>query len=209
MKRVISAILGILLIGIVIYLGVKSGSDSRFVVPFGLTSALVAPLGISALGYSIRKEDPTLKKLALVPEIDSLIEKAETEAQKIKRLKREKEELLNYIQNETKRIALEERRKILETDIKRVLHEYQKVNIEFAEIEGRKPDLQEISSEIRKFYTNSSEKSLTVFGEKYVVENIFDFYNLPAIIMVNAINKLVVMLVEAIQELVNCIINRD
>jgi len=209
MKRVISAILGILLIGIVIYLGVKSGSDIRFVVPFGLTSALVAPLGISALGYSIRKEDPTLKKLALVPEIDSLIEKAETEAQKIKRLKREKEELLNYIQNETKRIALEERRKILETDINRVLHEYQKVNIELAEIEGRKPDLQEISSEIRKFYTNSSEKSLTVFGEKYVVENIFDFYNLPAIIMVTAINKLVVMLVEAVQELVNCIINRD
>ena len=42
------------------------------------------------------KEDPTLKKLALVPEIEDLIEKAETESQKIERLKREKQELLNY-----------------------------------------------------------------------------------------------------------------
>ena len=60
MKRVISAILGIRLIGVVVFLGIKSGSDSIFVIPFGIASALIAPIGISALGYSVKKEDLTL-----------------------------------------------------------------------------------------------------------------------------------------------------
>lgn len=209
MKRIISAVLGIILIGIVVFLGVKSGDDSWFVVPFGITSALIAPLGISALGYSIRKEDPTLKKLALVPEIDSLIEKAETEAEKIKRLKREKNELLNYIQNETKRIALVERKKILETEIQRISDEYQKVKLELAQIEGKKPNMDEISGEIRKFYTNKSEASLIVFGERYVIKSIYDFYNLPAIIIINAMNKMVIMFVDRIQIMINRVINKD
>ena len=111
MKRVISAILGVILIGIVIFLGIKTEDGNIYIILFGLSSALVAPVGISALGYSIRKEDKTLKKLAMVPEIDNLIERAETEQEKIKRLKREKNELLNYIRNDTKRIALVERKK--------------------------------------------------------------------------------------------------
>lgn len=209
MKRVISAILGIILIGIVIFLGIMSGKDNRFVIPFGLTSALVAPLGISALGYSIRKEDPTLKKIALVPEIDSLIERAETESEKIKRLKREKEELLNYIKNDTKRIALVERKKIIEADMQRTVNEYMKVNAELAEIDGEKPDMQEISSEIRKFYKDNSKAKLTIFGEDYEIESIYDFYNLPAAIIVNATNKLIITFVDAMQDLINSIINRD
>ena len=134
MKRVISAILGVILIGIVIFLGIKTEDGNIYIILFGLSSALVAPVGISALGYSIRKEDKTLKKLAMVPEIDNLIERAETEQEKIKRLKREKNELLNYIRNDTKRIALVERKKILESDIRRLWEEYEKVNSELAEI---------------------------------------------------------------------------
>ena len=126
MKRVISAILGVILIGIVIFLGIKTEDGNIYIILFGLSSALVAPVGISALGYSIRKEDKTLKKLAMVPEIDNLIERAETEQEKIKRLKREKNELLNYIRNDTKRIALVERKKILESDIRRLWEEYEK-----------------------------------------------------------------------------------
>lgn len=110
MKRVISAILGVILIGIVIF----RNKDGRWEYLYNFIWAVFCvsgAVGISALGYSIRKEDKTLKKLAMVPEIDNLIERAETEQEKIKRLKREKNELLNYIRNDTKRIALVERKK--------------------------------------------------------------------------------------------------
>jgi len=207
MKRILSAVIGFVLVGIVIFLGINSGIDNRFIIPFGLASALIAPLGISALGYSIRKEDPMLKKLAMVPEIDNLIEKAETESQKIKRLKREKEELLAYIKTDTKRIALLERKKLLESDIQRSYEEYVKVNAELIALVGEELDIQEMSSEIRDVITNNSEASLTIFGEKYVVENIFDFYNLPAIVITNGMNKLVVAIVTGIQKLINIILN--
>ncbi len=55
MRRIISAIIGVFLIGIVLWLGVKSGSDSKYIIAFGLTSALMAPMGLSALGYSIKR----------------------------------------------------------------------------------------------------------------------------------------------------------
>ena len=207
MKRILSAIIGFIFVGIVIFLGVNSGIDSRFIIPYGLASALIAPLGISALGYSIRKEDPTLKRLALIPEIDNLIEKAETESQKIKRLKREKEELLAYIKTDTKRIALLERKKLLELDIQRSYEEYVKVNTELIALVGEELDIQEMSSEIRDVITKNSETSLTIFGERYVVENIFDFYNLPAIVITNGINKLVIVLITGIQRLINIILN--
>ena len=82
MKRIISAIIGIFLIGVVIYLGLKSGDDNKYIVPFGLTSALIAPMGLSALGYSIKRKDDTLQKLAKISQIDALIEQAETEEEK-------------------------------------------------------------------------------------------------------------------------------
>lgn len=94
MKRFISAILGVLLILIVVYFGIKSGNNNKYIVPFGIASALIAPIGISALGYSFKKEDSTLQQLALVPEIDNLIEKAKTETEKIEQLKIEKEKIL-------------------------------------------------------------------------------------------------------------------
>ena len=207
MKRIISAIIGLVFVGIVIFLGVNSGTDSRFIIPFGLASALIAPLGISALGYSIRKEDPTLKRLALVPEIDNLIEKAETESQKIKRLKREKEELLTYIRTDTKRIALLERKKLLELDIQRSYEEYEKVSAELMALVGETLDMQEMSGEIKEVIADKSEASLTIFGEKYVVKNIYDFYNLPAIIITNGINRLIVTFVIGLQKLINVILN--
>lgn len=208
MKRVISAILGVILIGIVIFLGIKTEDGNVYILLFGLSSALVAPVGISALGYSIRKEDKTLKKLAMVPEIDNLIERAETEQEKIKRLKREKNELLNYIRNDTKRIALVERKKILESDIRRLYEEYEKVNSELAEIEEEKPDISQMSNEITKLCKDHTESKVTVWGESYTIRGIYDLYSLPAKIIINMMNKMIIYTIEAIQNLINSIINK-
>ena len=46
MKRIISAIVGFILIGVVIYLGIKSSDDNIYIMLFGVASALIAPMGL-------------------------------------------------------------------------------------------------------------------------------------------------------------------
>lgn len=219
MKRLISAGVGILLIGVVIYLGIQSGVNNIYIAPFGIVSALVAPLGLSALGYSIKKEDETLKKLAMIPKIDELIEQAETETEKIERLKREKEVLLSYIENETKRIAKIERKKILETDAKRILEEYEQIIDELNIMSNNIPDMQNVSEEIQQLYNIHNQMEITgqfdatkgvvvsILGIKYRVAGIFDIYRLPAEILVDQINRMTINLLESIYEIISSFAN--
>lgn len=218
MKRIISAIIGIFLIGIVIYLGMKSGDDNKYIVPFGLTSALIAPIGLSSLGYSIKRKDDTLQKLAKISQIDELIEQAETEEVKIKRLKKEKDVLLDYIKNETKIISKIERKKILEADAKRILDEYKAVVEELNTMSNMKIDLENVSEEIQELYNIHSENTnksrnneqgfdLTILGLIYQVHGLLDIYRLPAEILVDLIEKFVKNLSDGIQELAKRISN--
>ncbi len=211
MKRIISAIIGFILIGIVIYLGIKSGDSNKYIVPFGLTSALIAPMGLSALGYSVKRKDDTLQKLAKISQIDELIEQAETEEEKIRRLKKEKDVLLDYIKKETKRISKIERKKILEADAKRILIEYKQVINEIAAISNDEIDLENVSEEIRELYNIQNQKpnetcgneqgfNLAIWGLNYTVQGLFDIYRLPAEILVDQIDKCMQALFEVIQK---------
>lgn len=212
MKRIISAIIGVFLIGIVIILGIRSDDDNRYIVPFGLTSALIAPMGLSALGYSIKRKDETLQKLAQVSQIDELIEQAETEAEKIKRLNKEKDALLDYIKNETKRISKIERKKILEADAKRILDEYKLVVGELSAMPNCEVNLDNVSEEIKELYniqskiTNSQHNEdqsriLGILELNYMIHILLDIYRLPVDILVNLIDNFVKRLSGGIQEL--------
>lgn len=218
MKRIISAIIGIFLIGVEIYFGIESGDDSKYIVPFGLTSALIAPMGLSALGYSVKRKDDTLQKLAKIPQIDELIEQAETEEEKIKRLKKEKDVLLDYIKNETKRISKIERKKILESDAKRILDEYNEVVEEINSMSNMEIDLENISEEIQELYNIHSENrnedfrnehgfNLKILGFNYTVQGLLDIYRLPAEVLVDQIDKFMQVLLEIILNLVSGILN--
>lgn len=200
MKRIISAIIGILLIGVVIYLGIKSGNNNKYIVPFGLTSALIAPMGLSALGYSVKRKDETLEKLTKISQIDELIEQAETEEQKIKRLRKEKDVLLNYIKEETKRISKIERKKILEAEAKRILIEYKQVVNEIADMSNEEIDLGNVSEEIRELYNIQIQKSnescgneqgleLAILGLNNMINGLVDVYSLPIEFLVDQIDK--------------------
>lgn len=218
MKRIISAIIGAFLIGIVIWLGVKSGSDSKYIVPFGLTSVLIAPMGLSALGYSIKRKDDTLQKLANISQIDELIEQAETEEEKIRRLKKEKDVLLDYIKNETKRISKIERKKILEADAKRILDEYKEVVGELNIVSNMEIDLEDVSEEIQELYSiqnkdsrevdnNEQGSKLVVLGINYTIQGLFDIYRLPAEILMDQIDRFMKILHREIEELMKHILN--
>lgn len=132
MKRKIFLFLfGFILIIIVVFLGIKSASNSTFVVPFGLACALIAPVGISCITsvFNIGSND-TLKKLLKIPEIDKLIQKAETQEEKIKLLEEERRQLSNIVKYETLKYAALERRKYLEIEAENILKEYEKVENE-------------------------------------------------------------------------------
>lgn len=192
-------------------MGLKSGDDNKYIVSFGLTSALIAPMGLSALGYSVKRKDDTLQKLAKIPQIDELIEQAETEEEKIKRLKKEKDVLLDYIKNETKRISKIERKKILEADAKRILDEYKEVVEEINGMSNMEIDLENVSEEIQELYNIHSEKenedcsdehgfNLTILGLNYTVQGLLDIYRLPAEVLVDQIDKFVKIVFGGIQE---------
>ena len=151
-KNMIYALMGIIFLGIVVFLGVKSINNNFYIVPFGIASAIVAPMGLSALGYSFKTEDPTLKKLALIPEIDSLIEKAETEAEKIECLKIEKKQLLEYIKHEVDRAEKIERKKVIEGEILRILNEYRKVLEDIKELPDVDENTKKSCSEVEELY---------------------------------------------------------
>ncbi|MEL7079354.1 MAG: hypothetical protein AAFY50_03355 [Cyanobacteria bacterium J06648_1] len=74
LKKIISALVAVVLIGITIYLGALSINDSNFVVPFGLACAIAAPTGLTLLGFVISgSNDEIVQQLAKVPEIEKLI----------------------------------------------------------------------------------------------------------------------------------------
>lgn len=218
MKRIISAIVGFILIGVVIYLGIKSSDDNIYIMLFGVASALIAPMGLSALGYSVKREDETLQKLAKISQIDELIEQAETEEENIERLKEEKDVLLNYIKNETNRISKIERKKILIADAKRILDEYKEVVEELNSMSNMEIDLENVSKEIQELYNIYSENknenrnnehgfNLTILGLNYTIQGFLDFYSLPSEILVDQISRCAQRLYEVILKLVRGILN--
>lgn len=213
MKKIISAIIGILLIGIVVYFGVKSGDNNKFIVPFGLVSALIAPMGLSALGYSIKKEDETLQKLTKIPQIDELIEQAETEEEKIEHLKKEKEVLLDYIKNESNRIAKIERKKILEDNAKRIINEYAQLINEIKAMPDSDINIENVSEEIKELYNIQSERNveqgldLVILGINYCVQGWFDLYGMPVETIVEQIVKHIKGKIKKIQKILNKIAN--
>ncbi len=213
MKRIISAVIGFCLIGVVIYLGIKSGSDNRYIVPFGLTSVLIAPLGLSALGYSVKRKDDTLQKLSKISQIDVLIEQAETEEEKIERLRKEKDVLLDYIKKETTRISKIERKKILEADAKRILDEYKQVINEITAMSNDETDLENVSEEIQELYNIQSKAlndtcengqgfELVIWGLNYWIQGLFDAYRLPGEVLADSISRCMNGLLELIEKLV-------
>jgi len=78
-RKIISLLIATVLISGTVYLGIQSGKDNRFVIWFGIASAIAAPVGIGLFTYAFRGSDrEIIQQLAKVPEIERLIEPAKT-----------------------------------------------------------------------------------------------------------------------------------
>jgi hypothetical protein len=150
LRKAFSLIMGIFLIGATILLGIQSGKDSRFVVWFGLASAIAAPLGLAQLASIFNRWDSEIiTRLAKVPEIEKLMNEARTQEEKIQLLEEERLRLADIVRFESRRQAILDRIDSLERDATRILDELAFLDREvviFDQNVGKSP----ASSEIRQ-----------------------------------------------------------
>jgi hypothetical protein len=96
---------------------------------------LLAPIGLSAIGYAVSGRDrDVLQRLSRVPDIDRLINEANTEAEKIRLLKEDRARILQTVQLEAQREALVQQRDRLERDGVRILGDLEIVERELIRV---------------------------------------------------------------------------
>ena len=115
-RRIVAAVFALVLIAAVVGTGYwATYGGTTAVVVFGLASALLAPPGLSSLGYAIGLgQDGLITRLARVPEIEKLAARAETEAEKLALLQKERSELAQIVEQEVRRGVLLQSREQLE-----------------------------------------------------------------------------------------------
>ncbi|MBI5216306.1 MAG: hypothetical protein HY960_11185 [Ignavibacteriae bacterium] len=135
-KKIVLLVVGLLLCGGVVYLGIHATDSNWYIIAFGLASALVAPVGLSAIGYVFQKDDnKLLEKLSKVPELERLAAEAQSKEEKIKTLEKERETLLEIIQFEAQKAALIDKRKILESEAQQILTELDNTDQNLAKLD--------------------------------------------------------------------------
>ena len=149
-RRAGAAIFAVTLLADVVYLGILSGRDARYVVWFGIASAIAAPLGLTLFGYALSSQDRDLiQRLSKVPEIDRLISEAKTQEERIKLLEVEHARLVEVVKLESRRQAIDDRIQSLESDAVRIIRELDNLRDEAATLEieiGDSPVSAEIES---------------------------------------------------------------
>ena len=136
LQRVLLVVSGIVLLGIVIYLGLRATSESAFVVWFGLAAAIFTPVSIATFRYAFTaKERKILQELAKVPMVEKQIVRSKSLEEQIRQLEEEKVQIAEVTRLESRRQALLERKKFLEEDGGRILDDLQAVDLELRQLD--------------------------------------------------------------------------
>lgn len=122
--RALLVIIGVAVLAGVVYLGILTTSNHGLIPWFGIASAVLAPAGFAFIGLAFYSRDRlAIRRLEKVPEIRELIEKANSQEEKLRALQEERKELLQVIEYEAQTKALESRRMTLESDAVRILNQ--------------------------------------------------------------------------------------
>ena len=137
LPRIGAALLALALLAGVVYLGLLTRHDSKFVAWFGIASAIVAPLGLALFGYALSPSNTdVIKRLAQVPQIARLIDEAKTQEEKVRILEAEEARLVDIIRLESRRQAARDRTESLEQDGLRIIQELDALAKELRLIDG-------------------------------------------------------------------------
>ena len=134
--RVILFLAGVLCLVFVVWLGLKTADNTSYVVWFGLASAIIAPIGLTflTLAFTLGSND-ALKRLSAVPDIQKLIEKANTEQERIRVLQEQRDQLEDVIRLESHRQALLARKDKLQEEGVQILTDLESVDAELAAVD--------------------------------------------------------------------------
>lgn len=106
------------------------------VAVFGISSAVVAPIGIALITYAFKRpsEEDLIKRLAKVPDIERLIHETKNQEEKIRLLEKQKEQLADVVILETRRQMLTSRKDSLERDAIKTVEELEAIDSELASL---------------------------------------------------------------------------
>lgn len=203
LKKLLFFIIGLGLIAVVVFLGMKAAKNPSFVVWFGLSAAILAPIAFAVISYGFSTDERRLfKELAKVPEIDKLIKEAKTKEEKIALLEQERARLDEIIQVEARRQMLTAKQDSLEKEILRVLNDYKAVEDELKIMDikiDESPAFQEIERIQQRIKDRRKGKVFVIkFGKREITLRENDLSNLffPS----QSIFLLMLTLVEYVQQ---------
>lgn len=160
LKRIMISIVGLILIAVVVWLGFCSTQDPKLVIWFGLSSAFFAPLGLQFIAQAFNLNDRNaLKKLLKISEIDELIKQAESQEEKIHLLEKEREMISEIIRYETTRRAIQEHRRVLDIEAKRIIDDIASTNEKLAQLEIDLPESSVSKQTIEELYAGINRNS--------------------------------------------------
>lgn len=134
--RSLTVTIGLTILAGVVYLGFLTTSHHGLIPWFGIASAVLAPSGFALIGLAFYSRDRlAIRRLEKVPEIKGLIEKANSQEEKLRALQKERKELLQVIEYEAQTKALEFKLLSLESDAARILNQLDETVNRLAELE--------------------------------------------------------------------------
>lgn len=146
--KAILFLLGVAIIGAVIWLGFLTANNQspKLVAIFGIASAVIAPIGLTLIGYIFTANDQdVINRLAKVPEIEKLITEASSQEEKIRLLEKQKQQLAEIIQFEARRQSLVNRKETNEREAVRLLDELMAIDTELSNLEINVSENKEIA----------------------------------------------------------------
>ena len=140
-------ILGLLLAGLVIWLGIKTAAqhpEPIFIALFGIGAALLGPTAVSLIAGAFPSErNKALDRLSKAGDIERRVEAADTMEQKVKALENERRQLTDIIRFEARRQMILDRQVALKFEVELLAQETEQVLAELKAIENESRHLGE------------------------------------------------------------------
>ena len=212
LKRIAIILVGIALLGAVVYLGWLASRNATLVIWFGVSSAILAPAGFALIGFALREgENDLLMKLSKVPEIQQLIEKAQNQEEIIRALESERKHLEAVVKFEALRTTLIEQKNSLEADAVRILESMASVDDQLERMEADVEDHpdKEVIKKLRERIRSRQRGDIIIeVGSTSISFNTIKLQGLPGGRILSVYINAIAELFELLMRLENALLTR-
>jgi len=196
--KIISFLIGLLLIGVIVYAGYYAMAHPTFVIWFGVITAIISPFAFEFIISPFKsKEKEVIKKLSKVPQIEQLIKNAEDNESKIILLEKQRQELDKLIAYESQKKTLEAERGIYILQGEESIEKIKEINASLELLTKTKQELPDnlkpLMTEIEKI--KSTDISYIIGDKKFTIKqryfSWFPFYGNALFEIIKASNEMI------------------